>query len=97
MTNYACGESGYVEQWGWKSIVAYPASVLNANITNSPHPLNVGVVYRGTVTPGGFWIGNSTSDVVIEYSNVTWGGPAGCIITGVDDERLLATNNICAL
>jgi hypothetical protein len=96
LTNYACNEAGYVEQWDWKSIVAYPSNVLNANITSSPHPLNVGLVYRETTTPGGFWIGNSTSDVIIEGSNISFGGDA-CIITGVADERFFAANNACEL
>jgi len=85
-----------VEQWDWKSIVAYPSNVLNANITSSPHPLNVGLVYRETTTPGGFWIGNSTSDVIVEGSNISFGGDA-CIITGVADERFFAANNACEL
>ena len=95
LTNYACLEAGYVEQWGWKSVVAYPASALNVNITNSPHPLNVASVYRGTSTPGGFWIGNSTSDFIVEGSNISFGG-AQCVVTGVADERFLAVNNDCA-
>jgi hypothetical protein len=95
LTNYACAEAGYVEQWGWKTIVAYPAAALNPNITSSPHPLNVGVLYRGTTTPGGFWIGNSTSDIIIEGSNVSWAGEQ-CIVSGVDDERLWETGNVCA-
>jgi hypothetical protein len=94
LTNYACGEAGYVEQWGWKAVVAYPANVLNANITDSPHALNVAMVYRGTQTPGGFWVGNSTSDVIIEGSNIIWGG-AQCIIVGAADERFYANDNAC--
>ena len=95
LTNYNCGEGGYVEQWDWKSIVAYPAAALNPNITSSPHALNVAVLFRGTRTPGGFWIGNSTSDVIIEGSNISWGG-AQCIVTGVADERFFAADNACA-
>jgi hypothetical protein len=95
LTNYACGEAGYTEHWGWKSIVAYPAAALNVNITEAPHPLNKGILYRGTQTPGGFWIGNSTSDVIVEGSSISWGGEQ-CIITGVADERFFAADNACA-
>ena len=94
LTNYNSGQPGYIEHWAWKSVVAYPANVRNANVTSSPHPLNVGVLFRGTTTPGGFWVGNSTADVVIEGSRVAWSGSA-CIIAGADDERLHAVNNDC--
>ena len=94
LTNYACGEAGYTEQWGWKSIVAYPANALNANITDSPHALNVGLTYRGAKIQGGFWIGNSTSDVIVEGSDIEFGGTS-CIITGMADERFYAADNAC--
>jgi hypothetical protein len=95
LTNYACGEDGYSEWWGWKAVVAYPSNVLNANITSSPHPLNVASIFRGTATPGGFWIGNSTSDFIVEGSAITWSG-GQCIITGEADERFFAANNDCS-
>ena len=94
LTNYACGESGYVEQWAWKAVVAYPAAALNVNITNSPHALNVASIFRGSQVFGGFWIGNSTSDFVVEGSNVTW-SDGECVVSGIADERLLAVDNAC--
>jgi hypothetical protein len=94
LTNYACEESGYTEQWGWKSIVSYPVSVLNANITNTPHAVNVGLVWRGTQTPGGFWMGNDTLDTIIEGSNISWGEGA-CIVGGDLEALAWQHNNVC--
>lgn len=95
LTNYACGESGYEEQWSWKPIVTYPVSVLNVNITNTPHPVNIGLVYRGTQAPGGFFIGNDTVDVVIEGSNISWSS-GECIVRGDLEALVYAANNACA-
>jgi len=94
LTNWNCGQAGYVEQWAWKAMVFYPANAGIGNVTSSPHPLNVGSVVRGASLYGGFWVGNSTSDVVIENSAVEWAGDE-CVVSGVDDERLLVVNNAC--
>jgi hypothetical protein len=95
LTNYACGEQGYVEQWGWKQVVSYPSSVIG-NFTNTPHPLNVGAVYRGLVLPGGFWLGNDTSDFLIEDCNITWGGEEGCVVEGLKDALVWKNNIQCS-
>ena len=71
----------------------YPAAAIG-NFSAAPHALNVGLLFRGTALPGGFWLGNSTSDVVVEGSNISWGG-AECIVTGAAEERFLQRDNAC--
>jgi hypothetical protein len=74
-------------------VVAYPAAAIG-NVSSAPHALNTGLVFRDTALPGGFWLGNSTSDVVVEGSNISWGG-GECIVTGAGEERFLERNNAC--
>lgn len=95
LTNYACGEAGYTEEWGWKQVVSYPSNVIG-NITNTPHPLNVGIVYRGMVLPGGFWLGNDTMDFLIEDCNITWGGEEGCVVEGQMNSLVWKNNIQCS-
>jgi len=96
LTNYACGEGGYTEHWAWKNIVLYPdALALNKNQSlKSPHPLNTGIVLRGVTLVGGVWLGNGTSDFVIENSNISWGGDQ-CIVGGGVDDLVWQSGNTC--
>jgi hypothetical protein len=97
LTNYACGEAGYTEQWGWKNIVLYPdALALNSNQSlKSPHPLNTGIVFRGASLMGGVWVGNGTSDLVVENCNISWGGEQ-CIGRGGVDDLVYEAGNACS-
>jgi hypothetical protein len=96
LTNYACGEAGYTEQWGWKPFVLYPDGLLNNVTAKSPHPLNVGIVYRGLTAPGGLWLGNGSSDVIFETSNISWTGTGQCVegATAIDT-LVYASGNTC--
>lgn len=95
LTNYACGQSGYVEWWAGKSHVLYPASALTPNITDSPHPVHVGIVYRRETTPGGWWVGNGTEDVVIEGAMVTQDDGECFITSGGSQLIYIADDNSC--
>jgi hypothetical protein len=89
LVNYNCGEAGYVEFWAGKSVVLYPTGELPNMTSASPHPVNVGLVYRGTRMEGasaGFWVGNGSSDVLIEGSDVEHGGSGGCFAMGLPDQ-----------
>ena len=92
LVNYNCGEAGYVEFWAGKSVVLYPTGELPGNTSASPHPLNVGLTYRGTrmqAASAGFWVGNGSSDVVIEGSVVEHSGADGCVIMGMANQVAL--------
>ncbi len=93
MTNYACGEAGYTEQWGWKNVVAYPANVVG-NITSTPHPLNVGIVHRDAQLVGGVWLGNDTADWLVEGGGVSWGGEQ-CIVQGSMSQLVMVSRVQC--
>ena len=99
LTNYACGQAGYVEQWGWKPVVHYPDALeLNNNSTaKSPHPLNVGIVHRGLQAPGGMWLGNGSADVIFENANISWS--AGECVVGAKaiDSLFWESGNVCGV
>jgi hypothetical protein len=96
LTNYACGQAGYTEQWDWRPFVLYPDQLLNNVTAKSPHPLNVGIVYRGLTAPGGMWLGNGSSDVILEASNMSWTG--GQCVEGASaaiDTLVYTAGNAC--
>jgi hypothetical protein len=100
LVNYACGQQGYVEFWGGAALVLYPISALGNNITGSPLPVNVGGIYRDTVTDnnGGFYVGNGSSDIIIEGSRLLQSGSIvnyDCIIMGTAVDLIFTNNNTC--
>jgi hypothetical protein len=100
LVNYNCGETGYVEFWAGKSVVLYPSGELPNQTSSSPHPLQVGLVFRDTrmqEASAGFWVGNGSSDVVIENSQVDHDG-GSCIVMGLPSQVSLVftRNNNCS-
>jgi hypothetical protein len=96
LTNYACGQSGYTEQWDWRSLVHYPDQLLNNATAKSPHPLNVGIVHRGMSAPGGMWLGNGSSDVIFENANISWAGGGECVVGAkAIDTLFYEAGNVC--
>ena len=96
LVNYACNQSGYVEFWGGKSHVLYPAGALNATAPGTPHPVHVGLTYRGETTPGGFLLGGDDADVLIEGATVT-AAEGACFDVSARAALVLVTNSSCAL
>jgi hypothetical protein len=92
LTNYNCNQGGYVEQFLWKTHVSYPVEEFNNITINTPNPLNVGIIHRDVETPGGFFLGNASTDFLIENVNITYGDTT-CIVVG-GDCTLLWQNNI---
>lgn len=71
--------------------------MLNVNITGTPIPTHMGLVYRGNsaLNNGGWWIGNDTSDVVLEGSTVSQSGPQ-CVIVGPATSLVyVSADNVC--
>lgn len=98
LTNYGSNQSGYKEFFAGASHVLYPAAALNANITTSPHPVHMGVTYRGEVTPGGFLLGGDDTDVLIQDADVTAADPAaGCFDVSPRSTLVLIVNSTCSL
>lgn len=96
LVNYACNESGYVEFWGGKSHVLYPAGALNASVPSAPHPVHVGLTYRGEATPGGFMLGGDDADVLIEGATVS-AAESACFDVSARSALVLVANSSCVL
>jgi hypothetical protein len=84
-----------MEFFGGASHVLYPAAALNSNVTKSPHPVHVGLIYRGEVTPGGFLLGGDDADVLIEGATVTAGAAGNCIVVSPRSTLVQLVNNSC--
>jgi hypothetical protein len=81
--------------WDGKSHVLYPVGALNASVASSPHPVHVGLTYRGEATPGGFLLGGDDADVLIEGATVTAAaGP--CVDVSARSALVWVTGGSCA-
>lgn len=74
----------------------YPAGSLNSNVTSTPHPVHVGLTYRGETTPGGFFTGGDDADVLIEGAVVT-AGQGECFHVSPRSQLLAILNASCTL